>query len=127
MSPIENSQLLPRITMLAMLVLTGWLPLTALAQSSQASTSDVTACGSRIQAQHLKLPDKMKGRSLNLHPSLRFSIGEDGKVVDVRVTKSTKSRELDDFIVNQVKNWKFASKPGCGVIDSSLLIIIDVR
>lgn len=97
-------------------------------QQNQPAESKANPCGrALIDAPRIKLPDRIKVRKFNRFPVVDFSFGEDGKPFDVKVTKSTGSREVDDLVVRQVKGWKFASFPGCGVIISSMKIIIDLR
>jgi hypothetical protein len=99
-----------------------------LRQPHQGAETKTNPCGrALVDAPKIKLPDKIKTRKLNRFPVVDFSFGEDGKPFDVHVSKSTGSREVDELLVRQVKEWKFASFPGCGVIVSSMKIIIDLR
>lgn len=97
-------------------------------QQSPTGRADANPCNLRTaEPARIKLSQDTNIHGLNRYPKVSFEVGEDGAVSNVNVTKGTGSSKIDKVIVDQVRRWKFAASPGCGVREVSTSLIIDVR
>lgn len=86
------------------------------------------ACESKLlNSPRLRVIDKGRPRRFNRFPVVSFSVSEDGSVHDVKMAKTSRSSQIDDEILDQVKSWKYNVAPGCGVRDARVKVIIDLR
>jgi protein TonB len=63
------------------------------------------------------IPDDLRGEAFDKNFVALFTIGPDGKPIDVKMTQSTGNSELDEIALKTAKQWKFkpATLDGTGV------------
>jgi len=66
-----------------------------------------------------------KGETYKRSPVIRFEIEESGKVSKPEVKRSSGVRDIDNWVLDQVKTWKFKPNPGCGIIEDETTFVID--
>ncbi|MGH9714739.1 MAG: TonB family protein [Candidatus Acidiferrales bacterium] len=59
--------------------------------------------------------------------TVKFAVGENGKVSDVHLTRSSGVRDIDQKVVEAYSGWKYTAKPGRPVIESEVSVIVDWR
>jgi TonB family protein len=73
------------------------------------------------------VPTEVKDKRFkNRLPVISFTVGEDGKVSDVKVVKGTGSPTVDAAVVKSVETWRYKPQAGC-VISTSMAVTIDIR
>jgi TonB family protein len=65
------------------------------------------------------------GESYNGAPVVRADIEENGNLTNVELLNSSGIHRLDAFIMDHVKQWKYAPRKDCGVVRSNIVITID--
>jgi hypothetical protein len=75
----------------------------------------------------LKFPDNIihPGESYTGAPLLRINIEENGETSHIQVLQSLGIRRLDAMLVSGARQWKYASRPGCGIIQANVVFNID--
>lgn len=59
-------------------------------------------------------------------PVVTFQIEESGKVVNVKLKRSSGSPSIDKYALSWVRSWKYKPRPaGCGVLESEVGATID--
>lgn len=58
-------------------------------------------------------------------PVLRVDIEEDGAITSPKVIQPSEIKRLDARLLQNVSRWKYAARPGCGVVQSNIAITID--
>ena len=58
-------------------------------------------------------------------PLVRFDVGEDGLVANVRIARSSGIADIDKKTVNAVAAWRYKPRPGCPVIEIEMGVTID--
>jgi len=66
-----------------------------------------------------------KGETYRHSGYVSFLIDEDGKVLEPRTLTSTGVRDIDSYLLQYVKTWKYKPAPGCGVRRSEMAITVD--
>jgi TonB family protein len=97
---------------------------------AQSSTGgiDTRSCQLKtVEPTKIAFPKKTSFRGLNRFPMVSFDVDADGNVSNVELTKGTKSPKIDKAIEDQVKQWKYAASPGCGIREVSMKIIIELK
>jgi hypothetical protein len=67
------------------------------------------------------------GESYHAEPVLRADIEETGDMSNVELIQSSGIKRLDFLFLTNVHRWKYAPRPGCGVIQSNISVTIDWR
>jgi len=57
---------------------------------------------------------------------VKFDILEDGSVANVKIVRSSGVSDLDKRLVSSVNRLKYKARPGCGIVESTMVITIDV-
>jgi TonB family protein len=75
----------------------------------------------------LKFPDNIihPGESYTGAPVLRVNIEENGETSHIQLLQSSGIRRLDAMLVSGARQWKYASRPGCGIIQANVVFNID--
>ena len=68
-----------------------------------------------------------KGDTYRNSPVVAFEILESGEVAQAVLKRSSGLAEMDNSALRWVQGLKFNRRPGCGVIESSLDIVIDFK
>jgi TonB family protein len=79
--------------------------------------------------------DFMQGNSFSLRPdasyrhspAIALEITEEGSMANLRLIRSSGIKRFDDRVVRAVSSWKYKPRPGCGVIESTVVVTIDFR
>jgi TonB family protein len=58
-------------------------------------------------------------------PLVSFGILESGKVVDVRLKRSSGFKFLDDYALSWIRTTRYNNRSGCGTIDTEAGVSID--
>lgn len=74
-----------------------------------------------------KFPDNIihAGESYNGAPVLRVTIEENGETSRSQLLQSSGIRRLDAMLVSDARKWKYAPRPGCGIIQANVVFNID--
>jgi TonB family protein len=67
------------------------------------------------------------GESYRHSPVIALQITEEGSMANVRVVRSSGIKDLDARLIRGVSSWRYYPRPGCGVIESTMTVIIDFR
>jgi TonB-like protein len=80
-----------------------------------------------LKRSELKFPDNTihSGESYNGAPVFRLAIEENGETSHIQLLSSSGIRRLDALLLADVRQWKYVPRPGCGVIESNLVVTID--
>lgn len=80
-----------------------------------------------VKRPDLKFPDNLihSGETYKGEPVLRITIEEDGKTAQVQLLQRSGIRRLDAMLVSNVRQWKYAPRPGCGDIEANVVFNID--
>jgi TonB family protein len=75
----------------------------------------------------LKFPDNIiqRGESYLGRPVLRVTIEENGDTTNIQLIQPSGIRELDTMLVSGARQWKYASRLGCGIIQANVVFNID--
>jgi TonB family protein len=97
---------------------------TLLVQEAQPSVPqyDVEKCAPRLMKKKPFSPPKglqpRKGeKATGYSPVIAFEILESGEVVNARVKRSSDLADRDANALDNIREWKFNSRPGCGTIE----------
>src|SRR4029077_14751766 len=71
----------------------------------------------------LRKTDKPSGHD----PVIAFEILESGEVVNARVARSSGVADQDAYALASIRGSKFSHRPGCGTIESTAAVTIDLR
>jgi len=76
---------------------------------------------------HIKFPDNLirTGEAYKSTPVLRMEIEEDGSITNAEVIQASGIKRLDALLLQSVRRWKFAARPGCGVVESNIAINVE--
>ena len=66
-----------------------------------------------------------KGEKWAGAPVIAFDISESGKVDNIHRTRSSGVRDIDQRAVIWVRSRKYERRPGCGVVESNINLIVD--
>ena len=66
-----------------------------------------------------------KGEKWAGAPVIAFDISESGKVDNIHLTRSSGVRDIDQRAVIWVRSRKYERRPGCGVVESNINLIVD--
>lgn len=58
-------------------------------------------------------------------PLVKFDVGEDGLVTNVRIARSSGIADIDKKTADAVAAWRYKPRPGCPVIETEMAITID--
>jgi TonB family protein len=80
-----------------------------------------------VHRPHINFPDNLirTGETYRSTPVLRMDIEEGGGITNAEVIQDSGIKRLDALLLQNVKQWKFAARPGCGVVQSNVAITID--
>jgi len=75
----------------------------------------------------VKFPDNLihSGESYNGAPVLRINIEENGETSHIQLLQPSGIRRLDAMLVSNVRQWKYAPRPGCGIVEANVVVNID--
>lgn len=75
----------------------------------------------------VKFPDNIvhSGESYNGAPVLRVNIEENGETTHIQFLKPSGIGRLDAMLVSNVRQWKYAPRPGCGDIEANVVFNVD--
>lgn len=65
-------------------------------------------------------------RFKNRYPKVSYTVGEDGRVINVKVIKGTGSPKVDAGLVKSIQAWRYKPQPGCAIV-TSMMVTIDIR
>jgi len=71
----------------------------------------------------LRKTDKPSGYD----PVIAFDILESGEVANARVARSSGVADQDAYALAWIRGWKFNGRPGCGTIEQTAAVTIDLR
>jgi len=66
-----------------------------------------------------------KGESYKGAPVISFNIPESGYVTDIQLVRSSGVRDVDAWVLSEVRNWKYKLAAGCGIRHSQVSVTID--
>jgi TonB family protein len=99
--------------------------------SSGKKVGEPSACApvllSKPRLEWPKTVQYRKNESYKRAPIISFEIEESGKVSNVKVTRGSGVRDIDAWVVNEIKRWKYKPGPGCGIRETDATVIIDFR
>ena len=80
-----------------------------------------------LKRPELKFPDNIvhSGESYNGAPVLRIAIEENGDTTNIQLLQPSGIRKLDAILVSSARQWKYAPRPGCGIIEANVVYNID--
>jgi TonB family protein len=80
-----------------------------------------------LKRPELKFPDNIvhSGEAYNGAPVLRVTIEENGDTTNIQLLQPSGIRKLDAILVSNVRQWKYAPRPGCGTIEANVVFNID--
>lgn len=58
-------------------------------------------------------------------PVIKFEIGEEGTLSNIRLTRSSGVKDVDNQVLAAVRDWKYKPQPGCRTVDSEVSGIVD--
>ena len=58
-------------------------------------------------------------------PIIAFEVDEAGTLSQLKIKRHSGSQAADELALASVKNWKYKPRPGCGVLQSEVLVTID--
>jgi TonB family protein len=58
-------------------------------------------------------------------PRVSLSVDENGAVVEAKITRTSGIKEIDVWVLDSVKAWKYNAAPGCGVRDVGASVSIN--
>jgi TonB family protein len=77
---------------------------------------------------HGSIPDKPfkfgPGESYKRAPVVKFQINEDGAVSQAKIVRSSGVSDIDAKVLEAITKWKYKPRPGCGVLDSEMSVLI---
>lgn len=75
----------------------------------------------------VKFPDNIiqPGESYLGRPVLRVTIEENGDMSHVQLLQSSGVHRLDTLLLTGILQWKYAPRPGCGIIEANVVVNID--
>lgn len=127
--------------LLAALFLAGWGVMIAGPQSACSATSgsetNQRAAGGRKDACVPVVKSKpkpswpkrlrtRKGESFKGNPVISFDVDEAGNVKDAKVVGSSGIRDVDAWVLREVKRWKYEPGPSCGLRHGEAVVTIDL-
>jgi len=104
-----------------------------LAQSSRKPQSefDIQRCSPKVirQVDHSKSPEIhfRKGERYLHSPVVTLDILETGEVTNVFLKRSSGVADADKYALDWARALKYNARPGCGVIESQVVVTIDFR
>jgi TonB family protein len=74
-----------------------------------------------------KFPDNIvqPGESYLGRPVLRVTIEENGDMSHVQLASSSGVHRLDTLLLTDILQWKYAPRPGCGIIEANVVVNVD--
>jgi len=85
-------------------------------------------CAVKILERHdVKFPDNLihPGESYSGAPVLRVNIEENGETSHIQLLQTSGIRRLDAMLVSNVRQWKYAPRSGCGIIQANVVFNVD--
>ena len=86
-----------------------------LSENSGDKTSDISGINweggkkrDLIYKTKITVPDKFKKTGLKTSLKLKFSVFENGRIINIEILESTGYPELDQNVIAQFKDWKFS-------------------
>jgi TonB family protein len=75
----------------------------------------------------VKFPDDLiqTGEAYRNTPVLRVDIEEDGAITNAQLVQASGIKHLDALLLQNVSQWNYAPRPGCGVVQSNIAITVD--
>ena len=75
----------------------------------------------------LNFPDDLiqAGEAYRSTPVLRVQIEDDGTTTHAEIMQRSGIKRLDDLLLRNIGQWKYAPRRGCGVVQSNVAITID--
>lgn len=75
----------------------------------------------------VKFPDDLiqTGETYRNTPVLRVDIEEVGAITNAQLIQPSGIKRLDALLLQNVSQWKYAARPGCGVVQSNIAITVD--
>jgi TonB family protein len=67
-----------------------------------------------------------KGESFKGNPVISFDVDEEGNVKDAKVVRSSGIRDVDEWVLREMKRWKYKPAPSCGLRHSQVIVTIDL-
>jgi TonB family protein len=90
----------------------------------------IPGCGT-VPKEHGSFPTGpfkfLPNESFKRSPTVKFSINEDGTVSNAKIVHSSGVRDIDRKLLDAVSNWKYKPNPGCGVVQTEMVVTIDWR
>ena len=76
---------------------------------------------------NLKFPDNLihSGETYNGTPVLRINIEESVETSHIQLLQRSGIRRLDAMLVSNVRQWKYAPRPGCDIVEANIVFNID--
>ena len=80
-----------------------------------------------VHRPQLKFPDDLiqTGETYRNTPVLRVDIEEDGAIVNAQLIQASGIKRLDALLLQNIGQWKYSARPGCGVVQSNIAITVD--
>lgn len=80
-----------------------------------------------VSRPHLKFPDNLiqPGESYRATPVLRADIQESGNLTNAQILTGSGIKKLDVVLLNNVREWKYTPRPGCGLVQSNIAVTVD--
>ena len=95
--------------------------------SKEEIANAVKKCKTNLTYQpKLELPENWLGKDEKyIHaPVVTFFIAKDGTVHDVKLKQRTGAKQLDEYMVRYVRQWKYKPIPGCQGVETTRSILI---
>jgi TonB family protein len=64
------------------------------------------------------------GESYKRSPVVKFRISEDGGVSQAKIVRSSGVSDIDEKVLEAITKWKYKARPGCGVLDSEMSVLV---
>jgi TonB family protein len=84
----------------------------------------IRPCGAQpLQTGMLKPMPKWNqdaSKVLSHYPIVSFTVGERGEVSNIKLRRSSGIREIDEWVVDSMRKWRYKPTPGCDEIESKV-------
>jgi TonB family protein len=65
-------------------------------------------------------------KSTGYPPNIAFQVAASGEVLNAHVKRSSGIRDVDNSALSFIQSWRYNSRPGCPVIDSEAVVLIQL-
>ena len=107
-----------------------FLALNVVAFAGQSASSPDALCHPHLNPPssapgHLQAKPGVNFKGYKRSPTVKFDVDEAGTISNIRIKRSSGSVAADQFVLTEIRRWKYKPMPGCGTLETEALVTID--